>query len=107
MIEDLTASQVAERLASDAAPLLVDVREPWEREAAAIPGSLHIPMAEIPQRLGELPADRDVVVYCHHGARSMRVASWLAQQGYHRVANLSGGIDGWSLQVDQTIPRYR
>lgn len=106
MIEDLTPGQVVERLESDAPPLLLDVREDWEHEVASIPGSAHIPMGTVPVRVGELPTDRDIVVYCHHGTRSRAVAEWLAQRGIMRVANLAGGIDAWSVDVNPEIPRY-
>ena len=84
----------------------MDVREPWERQVAAIPGTLHIPMNQVPSRLAELPEDRDIVVVCHHGMRSMQVAMWLEAQGFDRVSNLDGGIDAWSQQVDPGIPQY-
>lgn len=63
-------------------------------------------MADIPLRLSELPRDRAIVVHCHHGVRSMHVAEWLEAQGYARVANLHGGIDAWSTDVDSSVPRY-
>jgi rhodanese-related sulfurtransferase len=106
MIDHLGPRQVAERLRSDEPPLLVDVREGWEREIANIPGSRHIPMTALAGRLDEIPSDRDVILYCHHGARSLQVARWLEWQGYTRLANLEGGIDAWSLDVDPQTPRY-
>lgn len=106
MIEDLTPNEVAERLSTDSPPLLVDVREDWERELAAIPGSIHIPMGQLPTRITELPTDREIVLTCHHGARSLQVAQWLEAQGYDELGNLEGGIDAWSEQVDPSIPRY-
>jgi rhodanese-related sulfurtransferase len=105
MVDSLTPRQLDTRLRSDEPPLVVDVREDWEREIASIPGSLHVPMGEIPGRLDDLPADRDLVLQCHHGARSLQAAMWLERQGY-RVANLDGGIDGWSTDVDQETSRY-
>lgn len=105
MIEHLEPRQAAERLQGDDC-VVVDVREDWERGVAAIPGSRHIPMGEVPGRLDELPADRDIILYCHHGARSLSVARWLERQGYDRLSNLEGGIDEWSRQVDPEIPRY-
>lgn len=106
MTADLTPQQVAERLDSDAPPLLLDVREDWERRAATIEGAVHIPLAEVPVRVEELPTDRDIVVYCHHGGRSRGAAEWLNHHGRPRVANLAGGIDAWSAQIDHTVPRY-
>jgi rhodanese-related sulfurtransferase len=88
------------------APLVVDVREPWEHDRARVEGSTLIPMREIPARIAELPADREIVVLCHHGSRSAQVAQWLARNGVPRVHNLAGGIDAWSRLVDPTVPRY-
>jgi len=107
MVDELTATEVARRLrAHDAQLLLLDVREPMEREYARIEPSLHIPMQEVPGRLGELARDRTIVVYCHSGGRSSLVAGFLEQQGYAHVVNLRGGIDAWSTDVDPNVPRY-
>ena len=106
MIPDLTAERVAQRLRDEDPPLLLDVREPWECALASLPGAVSIPMGDLASRLHEIPTDRDVVVVCHHGNRSYQVASWLAAQGFDRIANLSGGIDAWSQSVDPSIPTY-
>lgn len=88
------------------APLLLDVRESWEVEIAAIPGATQIPMGDIPSRLQELDPDRPTVVLCHHGARSLNVTMWLRQQGLEHVQSLAGGIDQWSRSIDPSVPRY-
>jgi len=89
------------------APMLLDVREPWEAETAAIPGATLIPMGEITSRAhAELDPDKPLVVVCHHGARSLSVAMWLRGQGFELAQSLSGGIDNWSRTVDPTVPRY-
>lgn len=107
MVADRSPQQVAERLKPGRSPvLLLDVREPYERELAVIEPSLHIPMGDVPDRLSELPNDREIVVYCHTGARSAMIAGFLEGQGYRDVSNLSGGIDAWSRQVDPKVPRY-
>jgi rhodanese-related sulfurtransferase len=85
---------------------LLDVREHWEIEIASVPGSIRIPMAEIPSRQSELDADVPVAVLCHSGVRSARVAGFLADQGFCRVANIAGGIDAWAQDVDNSLPRY-
>jgi rhodanese-related sulfurtransferase len=87
-------------------PLVLDVRENWEREAARLPGTVDIPMMEIPQRLAELPRDRDIVVMCHGGVRSLKVAQFLAQNGFSQVTNLAGGIHAWANDVDPGIGTY-
>jgi rhodanese-related sulfurtransferase len=87
-------------------PLLLDVREPWEFERARIDGSLHVPMREVPGRLAEIDPDKEVVAICHHGGRSMQVAMFLEKNGFSRVHNLVGGVDGWSRTVDPSVPTY-
>jgi rhodanese-related sulfurtransferase len=93
-------------LASPQPPLVLDVRENWEREAARLPGTVDIPMAQIPQRLAELPRDREIVVMCHGGVRSLKVAHFLVQNGFGQVANLTGGIHAWASDVDPSIGTY-
>jgi rhodanese-related sulfurtransferase len=88
------------------APFILDVREPWEYDICSIPGAQSLPMENIPARWRELPRERDIVVVCHHGMRSLQVAHFLAAQGYADVANLTGGIDAWSRTVDPTVPTY-
>lgn len=100
--------------ASDSAqalPVLLDVREHWEHALAnAVKDTrfahVHIPMAEVPARLSELDPQRPIACLCHHGARSMSVASYLAQHGFAQVANVMGGIDAWATECDPTMPRY-
>ena len=87
-------------------PQLVDVREPWEWERARIEGSQHIPMREVPARMEELDAERDVVAICHHGGRSQQVAMFLEKNGFAKVHNLTGGVDAWSRTVDPAVPLY-
>ncbi len=107
MVRQVDPAELAERLrAAPSGIVLLDVREPWERDLAAIGPSLHIPMGEVPDRVGELPRDREIVVYCHSGARSMMVAAFLEGQGFSPVGNLDGGIDRWSVEVDPSVPRY-
>jgi rhodanese-related sulfurtransferase len=94
----------------ESAPLLLDVREPWEIEIAAIRvnglRTLSIPMNSIPERLTELEASQPVVCICHHGARSAQVVAFLERQHFDAVYNLAGGTDAWSLDVDPNVPRY-
>jgi rhodanese-related sulfurtransferase len=87
-------------------PLLLDVREPWEWERARIEGATHIPMREVPARLGELDNAREVVAICHHGGRSQQVAMFLEKNGFARIHNLQGGLDAWSRSVDPAVPVY-
>lgn len=103
---DITPPELAERLRAAETPLLVDVREPWEAQIASLPGSLHIPLADVPARARELPLDRDIVIYCYSGGRSGRAVSLLQQMGHTRVRNLAGGITRWTDEVDASLARY-
>jgi rhodanese-related sulfurtransferase len=86
---------------------LLDVREPWEFEAASIVNSKHIPMGDIPSQVHqELDPDEHIVVVCHHGVRSLSVTNWLRQQGFEKVQSMRGGIDAWSRQIDSKVPLY-
>jgi rhodanese-related sulfurtransferase len=92
-------------------PLLLDVREPWEFELAALRAdgltTFNLPMSEIVQRIGELDPARATVCLCHHGVRSAQVAVFLEQrQGFESVTNFTGGIEAWSTEVDASVPRY-
>lgn len=88
--------------------LLLDCRTPEEHATARIQGALLIPMQDLPQRVSELDSwqSRQIVVYCHHGVRSLRVTHWLRARGYEHVSSLRGGIEAWSLDVDPQVPRY-
>ena len=89
-------------------PVVIDCRETIERETCSIAGTIHIPMGDVPSRLPELEdhADSPVVVYCHHGVRSLQVVAFLKEAGFTNVRSLAGGIDRWSIEIDPTIPRY-
>ncbi len=108
MVEELSPREVASRLRQrPPSILLLDVREPDERQYARIDPSLHVPMSDVPRHLPRIPRDRTIVVYCHHGSRSALVAGYLESIGYESIANLSGGIDAWSAEVDPSVARYR
>lgn len=96
--------------AAEVPPLLLDVREPWEAQLASIRiegiDSRLLPMGQIPERLDELDPLQPVVVYCHHGMRSLQVVAFLQRQGFESVYNLAGGIDAWSQEADASVPRY-
>ena len=88
-------------------PTLLDVREPWEAETASIPGATLIPLGEITSRAHtELDPDLPIIVFCHHGQRSLSVTMWLREQGFDQAQSLSGGIDHYSRVIDHSIPRY-
>ena len=88
--------------------VLLDCRRPDEHEFARIGGESFVPMDELPDRVAELGEDRDrkIVVYCHHGSRSLMVARWLRHQGWTRAQSMRGGIDQWSVEINPSLPRY-
>ena len=88
------------------APLLLDVREPWEWEVAHIAGSQHIPLGQLPARIAEVDTRREIVTICHHGMRSLSARDLLKGAGFGRVRSLAGGIDAWAEEVDGTVGRY-
>ena len=92
-------------------PLILDVREKWECQVASngVEPAYElacIPMGEITSRLQELDPDRPIACLCHHGARSMSVAAFLAREGFESVANITGAIDAWSHERDPKVPQY-
>jgi rhodanese-related sulfurtransferase len=113
-VDALTAVQLKERLDRGEPLTVLDVREDDERAACAIPlpptaRDLHIPMHDVSERLEDVRravGPDPLVVYCHHGVRSLSVARWLARQGLGGVSNLTGGIDAWSTEVDPGVRRY-
>jgi rhodanese-related sulfurtransferase len=108
-VPELTPTEFSERWPTNEASLevvLLDVREHVELEVAAVPIAIHIPMREVPTRLMELDRDTPLVVMCHSGGRSRRVAEYLIGNGFTRVFNLRGGIDAWSTEIDPQVPRY-
>ena len=111
MIEQVRPSELPGWIQSHGADTIVlDVREPAEVRAASVKPEgfalVHIPMNEIPGRLGQLDPGRAVAVLCHHGNRSMRVAMFLQANGFDTLANIAGGIDAWSQELDPSVPRY-
>jgi rhodanese-related sulfurtransferase len=87
-------------------PLLLDVREPWEFATCRLDGSTSMPMSDVPKRIEELDLDAPIVCICHHGARSMQVAAFLAARGATEVHNLTGGVAAWAHHVDPAFPTY-
>ena len=107
MAYTITPRELKERLDKGDSPVLLDVREPYEYSLAHLEGYVLIPLGTLPESLGQLDREREIVAYCHHGMRSADAVGFLLQQGFKNVKNLVGGIDAWSLQVDPSVPRYR
>ncbi len=108
MIRQIDVRQLADKLAKGDPVHLVDVRQQWEHDTAALPGSQLIPLDQLARRAAEVEAPDGalVVVYCHHGIRSLSGAALLQHLGVRNVASLAGGIDAWSQEVDPNVPRY-
>lgn len=108
MIPQIHPNDVRAKLDAGEPVVLLDVRQPNEYAYCRLEPSEHIPLHELPGRWEELdvPADALVVVYCHHGVRSLSGAAILMQAGIKNVASMSGGIEAWSLLVDPTVRRY-
>ncbi len=108
MIQQIETQELARKLAAGDPVTLLDVRQPWEHEQAALDNSQLIPLDELSFRAEELkaPAGTLIVVYCHHGIRSLSGAALLGHLGFENVASLRGGIDAWSQYVDASVPRY-
>jgi len=107
MIRQLSVRELKERLDKKSDKLVVlDVREPWERNICALPEAVTIPMREVPARAAELPKDANIVVVCHHGIRSQQVALYLERVGFDKLNNVVGGIDAWAREIDPKMQTY-
>jgi rhodanese-related sulfurtransferase len=103
---EVTPHEVSERFERGENFLFVDVREKWEHETAHIEGSVLISLREIPANLQQLAEAPRVVLFCHHGMRSLDAAAWLRSRGVEGAQSMSGGIDRWTTEVDPRVPRY-
>lgn len=103
---DIIPAELRAALQSTPPPLVLDVREEWEHSISRIEGALHIPLHELPARVGELDTRREVVTLCHHGLRSRTAQQFLLGAGFHAVRNLAGGIDRWALEIEGGKGRY-
>lgn len=99
---------VKAQLDSGADFLLLDCREESEHQLVNIPQAKLLPMSQVMARAEELAPfkGKPIVVHCHHGGRSLRVATWLKQQGFDDVKSLAGGIDQWAVDIDPSLARY-
>lgn len=106
-MREITPQQLKDYLqVATPAPLLLDVREPWEYEICHIEGANLMPMQQIPQTFKTLDPQQEIVVICHHGRRSLQVAGYLERMGFTRLINLTGGVDAWAHDVDRSMPTY-
>ncbi|MWP46182.1 rhodanese-like domain-containing protein [Gilliamella sp. Pas-s27] len=107
-IKEITPTKLAQKLNQSNDIFLLDVREANEVAICNIHGSTHIPMNLIPLYLDKIPDEVDIVIYCHHGIRSLNVANYLVENGFDSdyLYNLTGGIDAWALMVEKQMARY-
>ncbi|HLJ49982.1 MAG TPA: rhodanese-like domain-containing protein [Bryobacteraceae bacterium] len=106
---EIAPREVARRITAGEPTALIDVREPFEFQQARLEGAQLIPMRTVPAQLQQIESLADetvVVVYCHHGMRSLQVVNWLREQGVANCQSMAGGIDRWSLEIDPHVPRY-
>jgi rhodanese-related sulfurtransferase len=104
---EIAPDEVKAKLDSGSTVLMIDVREPEEHAICRIDGSRLLPMQSIPLHLEELRQEaNEIVVFCHHGVRSLSVVDWLRRQGVENCRSMAGGIDLWSRRIDPGVPRY-
>jgi len=106
-VRSLNPHEVTDLRAKSAQPVtILDVREPWEYERVHLPDCLHIPMDDLRDRLDELDREQTYVILCHHGNRSLQVATFMQSRGFKNIINLAGGIEDWAVSLEPGLTRY-
>jgi len=104
---EITPQDVKQRIDLGEELRLIDVRELFEVRQASIAGAEVIPMREVPTAVAALEdEEKPIIVFCHHGMRSLQVVGWLREHGVENCLSMAGGIDRWSLEIDPRVPRY-
>ncbi len=103
---EITVEDLKKRMDAKENLFVLDVRNPNEWQICRIPGTTLLPLPELPQRVGELPKDREIIVHCKSGMRSAKAVQFLKEQGFKQVVNLQGGIAAWSEKIDPSMPKY-
>jgi adenylyltransferase/sulfurtransferase len=103
---EISPELVHEMIEAGESLILLDIRDDGEWEKAHLESALHIPFGELSSRMDELDPGQEIIVYCHHGERSVDACLLLWEQGFRKVRNLTGGIEAWSELVDPSVPRY-
>jgi rhodanese-related sulfurtransferase len=102
----IAPQELKQKLDQSAEVILVDVREPWETQLGIIAGAKLIPLNTLPANMALFADAEEVIIYCHHGMRSLNAAAWLRSQGVDNARSLTGGIERWSTEIDPKVPRY-
>ena len=105
-LPEISPQELKQKLDANESILLLDVREPSEHDIVHLEDARLIPLNTLPHHIESLPLDQEIVVYCHHGQRSLYATAYLHQNGFTEAKNLSGGIDQWAAEIDSTLPRY-
>ena len=106
-MQEITATELKQRIDQGDDIQIIDVREPNEYQIARIPDSVHIPLGQVINRMSEIDPDRETVVHCKMGGRSARAIEALTRAGFKgNLTNLKGGITAWSNEVDPSVPKY-
>ncbi len=105
-MRQISVEELKARLDNGEQLALLDVRQPEEWNLCHLPGSVLLPLGELPHRHSELDPQKEWVVICHHGIRSQHAIAYLSQLGFTKLHNLSGGIHAWATRIDPTMPRY-
>jgi adenylyltransferase/sulfurtransferase len=106
MVEELSVEQLKARLDAGEQPRIIDVREDWELQISKLDIAQHLPMGQIPERVGELDPQVPLIIMCRSGGRSRQVAEWLVGRGFRSVSNLTGGILAWGERIDPSMRPY-
>ena len=106
-LPEISSQELKQKLDTNESVLLLDVREQSEYDIVHLEGARLIPLNTLPQHVESLPSDQEIVVYCHHGTRSLYAVAYLQQNGFIDAKNLIGGIDQWAAEIDPTLKRYR
>jgi adenylyltransferase/sulfurtransferase len=102
----IAPQELKQKLDQAAKVLVVDVREPWEAQVCTIEGAKLVPLNTLPANMALFAEAEEIVIYCHHGMRSLNAAAWLRSQGIDGARSLTGGIERWSTEIDPRVARY-
>lgn len=105
-LPEISPQELKQKLDENESVFLLDVREPSEYDIVHLEGARLVPLNTIPHHINSLPSEQEIVVYCHHGQRSLYATAYLHQNGFTDTKNLIGGIDQWAAEIDTTLRRY-